>query len=285
MVYRTLITTARMRFFLGLGLMIFLACFSMLRQHEIAAYEVAILMSVVLAALVFDYLKVGQFLKTAKEFENARCSHDLAIRKALAATLKFPLLLKLLETELLTLYYAFFAKFEGNGVTNKNTQFSYTKASNAHDVFMIVALSQLPFLPFIHILIEHKKGPGPAWLVTLLTLWSVVWYLAQVEATRFRPIELNDENLKYRFGLFWTADIPLSNITTARSVDVAETLNMNDYFLSPLGSAKNVILEFEAPTRFTGPYMLKRRATKAAITLDNPNRFLNQLAQKGVATG
>ena len=278
-------TKEKMKFFLGLGLMISLLYYSLLRQQQIMAYEYAILLSLTLAALVFDYLKVSQFLAVAKEHEKANCSHDIAIQTALSSTLRSRFLLKLVGTELLTLYYAFFAKFERSGVGSQNTQFSYAKSSNAHDVFLFVALSQLPFLPFIHVVLEYKKGPGPAWAITLLTLWSVIWFLAQVEAVKFRPIELSDDHLKYRFGLIWMADIPLSKIKMARSTAVAETLNRGDLFLSPLGSAKNVILEFEVPIRFSGPYMLRRREKKAAISLDNPSRFLSQLALRGVPTG
>ena len=278
-------TKEKMKFFLGLSLMIFLVYFSALRQQQVMGYELTILLSLTLAILVFDYMKVSQFLVSVKEYENAKCSHDFAIQTALTATLKSPLLLKLLKSELLTLYYAFFAKFERNGVTTRHTQFSYAKSSNAHDVFLFVALSQLPFLPFIHIILEYKKGPGAAWAITLLTLWSVVWFLAQVEAVKFRPIELSADNLRYRFGLSWSANIPLSKIKSARIVDVSETLSGDDLFLSPLGSKKNVVLEFDTSVRFSGPYMQKRCEEGAAISVDNPSRFLNQLASRGVVIG
>jgi hypothetical protein len=278
-------TREKLKFFLGLGLVISLICYSALRQQPIMRYEWAIVLSLTLAALVFDYLKVSQFLAMAKEHEESQCPHDIAVHTALTATLKSPLLLKLAGTELLTLYYAFFAKFESSGIVSENTQFSYAKSSNAHDVFLFAALSQLPFLPFIHVFVEYKKGPGPAWVITLLTLWSVIWFLAQVKAVKFRPIELSDDHLKYRFGLFWTADIPLSKIKMARNIDVAETLDGKDLFLSPLGSTKNVILVFEAPICFSGPYLLKKCKAKAAISLDHPASFLSQLALRGVATG
>jgi len=279
------LTREKTKFFLSLGLIISLIFYSALRQQEAMSYENAILFSLALAALAFDYLKVSQFLAVVKEREMAQCSHDIAIQSALTATLKSPLLLRLLETEVLALYYAFFARFERSAIVSKDTQFSYSRSSNAHDVFLFVALSQLPFLPFIHVFVEYKEGPGPAWVITLLTLWSVIWYLAQVEAVKFRPIELSSDHLKYRFGLFWRSDIPLSKIKSARSVDVAETLDGSNLFLSPLGSTKNVILEFEAPIKFSGPYMLKRCERKAAISLDNPSSFLSQLALRGVVTG
>ncbi len=275
-------TREKMKFFLGLGLMISLFYVSVLRQQQIVGYEYVILFSLTLATLVFEYLKVSQFLAVVKGYEESRCSHDFAIQAALADTLRSPFLVKLLATELLTLYYAFFANFERSSVIGENTQFSYAKSSNAYDVSLFVALSQLPFLPFIHLFLEYKKGPGPAWIITLLTLWSVIWFFAQAEAVKFRPIELTDQHLKYRFGLSWMADIPLNRIKMARSIQVAETLDGSDLFLSPLGSTKNVFLEFQEPIRFSGPYMLERCERKAAISLDNPSDFLSQLARKGV---
>ena len=282
---QTSMTREKTKFFSGLGLMISVIYFSALRQQQVMGYEIAALLLLTLVILVFDYLKVSQFLAVVDEHKDAQCSHDFAIQTALIATLKSPLLLKVLKTELLTLYYAFFAKFERDGVVTRYTQFSYARSSNSHDVFLFVAFSQLPFLPFIHIILEYKKGPGVAWAITLLTLWSVVWFLAQVEAVKFRPIELSDDHLRYRFGLSWSANIPLSRIKSARMIDVSETLSGNNLFLSPLGSKKNVILEFDAPIRFSGPYMQKRREETAAISLDNPSYFLNQLASRGVVVG
>ena len=283
--HRGSVTSAKIRFFLGLGAIISLFYYSVLRQQQIASYELAILLAFTLTALGFDYLKVNQFLTVLNERKETQCSHEVSIRAALTTTLKSPILLKLVGTELLALYYAFLAKFESHGVVGEDRWFSYSRSSNAHDMFLFVALSQLPFLPFIHVLLEHKKGPGPAWVVTVLTLWSVIWYLAQVEAVKLRPLELAKDHLKYRFGIVWTADIPLRKIRLARSIDVAEQLDEDDLFLSPWGSKRNVLLEFEVPIQFAGPYWLRQRRRRAAISVDEPSRFLSQLALRGVATG
>ncbi len=277
-------TREKTRFFLGLGVLIGLLYLSVLRQQPMQGFEYAILLSLTIAFLVFDYLKVSRFLALVEQQEQARRSHDHAIQTALTATLKSPLLVKLLRAELLTLYYAFFAKFENRVAARGDTRFSYAKSSNAHDVFLFVAFSQLPFLPFIHAVVEIKKGPGPAWVITLLTLWSVIWFLAQVEAIKFRPIELKDGHLKYRHGLSWSANIPVEAIKAARCVHAGEVLSGNELFLSPIGSTRNIILEFREPVQFAGPYPMKRSESKAAIGVDNPSLFLRQLALKGVPT-
>ncbi len=273
---------AKATFFLCLATLVSLICFSGLRTQQPVFHEYLIVAAVLLAALLFDYRMLNGFLQRC---EAARAEtpalHD-AVSAALAATLKWPLLARLLKTEWLTLYYACFARFNRSDPVEKETHFSYEKAGNARDVYLFVALSQLPFLPFIHVFLEGKKGPGVAWLVTLATLWSVVWYLAQVQAVRFRPLQLSNGQLRYRFGLIWKADIPLENVRLARQIDVCENLDPGKLFLSPLGSRKSVSLEFNAPVTFTGPYLLKKRRCKAAIAVDEPSRFLDQLARRGV---
>lgn len=267
----------------SLGVTISLFYFSVLRQHQLTALDYSILVSLTLMALVFDYLKTSQFLSAYKTHAKALIPHESAIRLALSTTLKSRFLLRLLETELLTLYYAFLAKFETNNLFYNDTTFGYTDSSHARDVYLFVALSQLPFLPFIHIFLEFKKGPGLAWAITLLTVWSVIWYLAQVEAVKFRRIRLGKRYLRYRFGLMWKADIPLDNILSVRLIDVAEPLKDKDLFLSPLGSTKNVLLEFKDLILFSGAYGLNKRKTKAAISLDNPAYFLSQLELRGIS--
>ncbi|MDJ0657381.1 MAG: hypothetical protein QNJ40_24685 [Xanthomonadales bacterium] len=272
----------RLKFFLGFGMLISLVYYSALRQHQPGVYELAAVLALTLAALIFDYRKTGQFLSLIREKKISHRSHESAIRSALAGTLKCPLLLKLLETELLTLYYAFFAKAEPPDTVGDNTVFGYERSSNANDMFLVVAVAQLPLLPFIHFFVEHQKGPAPAWVITLVTLWSVIWYLAQVEAVKRLPVELGDEHLVYRFGLIWKAEVPLSKIKLARAFGVTEEPDGSDLFFSPMGSKRNVYLEFETPAKFCGPYWIRSRKRGAVISIDDPLRFLRHLAEKGV---
>lgn len=274
---------SKLKFFLGLGLLVALILLSSLKQNpDIAVHQFAMVLALVTGMMVLDFFKVSQFVRIAN---SRRATHRDAIRDALAATLKSPLLVRIFGSQVLVLYYAFFAKSAANCPRPKDNRFDYAKSSNARDVYLFFALSQLPFLPLIHILVEHRIGPGAAWLISLLTLWSVVWFLAQVEAVRYRPVELTADHLRYCFGLAWTAVIPLDRIRSARSVDVTETLHANDMFLSPFGSARNVIIEFDGPVEFSGPFLQKRSERRAAICLDHPARFLRQLGERGVSIG
>ena len=276
------LTRAKVRFLIGFAVMIALVYFSMLKKQQVSNYEYLLLIAITTTSFLFDYLLLNKLFRLFEQEKLNSNRVDSSIRLALRNILKWPVLFEALKVELLTLYYAFFAKFEGQEATDEISSFSYYKLSNAKDLFLFVAISQLPYLPFLHVLIEIKKGPALAWGITILTLWSVIWYLAQVQAIRFRPIELDNVLLKYRFGLFWKADIPLKQIIKARKRNYSDEVGASEYFLSPLGSEKNIIIEFDAPIQFIGPYFLRKRKKKAVISLDRPGQFLNQLSLRGV---
>lgn len=276
------LSVAKVKFLLGLTVMISLVYFSVLKNQLVSNYEYLLLIAITGSSFWFDNHLLNKLFRLFKQERLNNGRVDNSIRLALRNILKWPFLFEALKFELLTLYYAFFAKLEDEEATDEISSFSYYKLSNAKDLFLIVAISQLPYLPFLHVLIEIKKGPALAWGITILTLWSVIWFLAQVQAIRFRPIELDNVLLKYRFGLFWKADIPLTRIIKARKRKYSDEVDASEYFLSPLGSEKNIIIEFDSPIQFVGPYFLKKRKKKAVISLDRPDQFLNQLSQRGI---
>ncbi len=275
------IARAKVKFIFGLAIVVTFFNMSILQDQQVLNYQLVLVILATTAGFFFDYIVLNKLFRLFELEKIKYGSVDHSINSALKNILKWPLLFKALNAELLTLYYAFFAKFERQETTNEITLFSYSKLSNAKDMFWIVAIAQLPTLPLLHIMIEDLS-PAIAWAITLLTLWSVICYLAQVQAIRFRPIELDNKLLKYRSGLSWKSDIPLKQITKARKIDYRDKVDGFAYFLSPLGSEKNIIIEFEISIRFLGPFFLSKRRKKAAISLDRPEQFLNQLSLRGV---
>lgn len=176
-----------------------------------------------------------------------------------------------------TIYYAFLAKQHTSTHTNEIDTFTYQTSSNAKDMFWAIAVAQIPTLPLIHLFVETEVNAAVAWAVTVLTGWSVIHYFAQINATKFNPICLRNSVLYYRYGLSWKATIPIAQIREARCLTFKDEIDPIHHFLSPLGSKKNVVLEFEKPIVFVGQLGLFKRKQTAIISLDNPTQFLEAL--------
>lgn|GEM_PF-1868283 len=261
-------------------------CFaSVLCLFYISAFkdvELKIALSIALGALVLDVTWLNKLLALIRSNKNHSSNFHSALDNSLRAVLKSGYLYQLTKSQLFVVFYAFFAKHFSNEHTNNINSFSYASASNSKDVFWVVAIAQLPTLPFIHFFVEKEANVIAAWVVTALTIWSVIYYLAQVQAVKLRPIELTETTLNYKFGLAWEANIQLKDIKVARKLHFSDKANSFDFFISPIGSNKNILLEFYQPITFVGCYFLPKRKSKAVISIDNTQAFLTQLASRGV---
>lgn len=194
----------------------------------------------------------------------------------LKQSLRFKALYWLLKDEFNVIFYALFAKHFKAPVANHRL-FSYAKSSNAKDMFWVVLVAQLPTLPFVHFMMDNIGHPLAAWLVTLLTLWSVVYYYAQIEAIKHLPIEMTDTRLLFRFGLSWSADIPLSDIVEIKALTPSDKFDHFSHFVSPIGSQKNVLMTFNQPIKFTGRYGLYKKRSRAVVSVDDAKGFIKLL--------
>ena len=199
---------------------------------------------------------------------------DAELASYLKSKLRYPLLYRLLQNEVFVVFYGLFAKHFSPPIKQPAKTVSYAKASNAKDVFWLVLIAQIPTLPFIHFILDKEGNAFAAWVVTVLTLWSVVYYLAQVQAVKWRPIEVSDSHLHFKYGLACTADIPLVNIKSVSKLNPNERYDYLSHYISPMGSNKNTMLEFDSKVTFYSAYGLPKKRKKAVICVDNPQKLI-----------
>jgi hypothetical protein len=175
-------------------------------------------------------------------------------------------------------FYGFFAKYFASFCTQPVNTVSYTKGANAKDVFWLVFIAQIPTLPFIHFILDKEGNAFAAWVVTALTLWSVVYYVAQIQAVQWRPIEVSSTHLHFKFGLACSADIPLANLKSINRLNSNERYDYFSHFVSPMGSNKNTLLEFDSKVTFYSAYGLPKRRKKAVICVDDPQKLIDLIS-------
>ena len=123
MTYQKSIAGAKVKFIFGLAVVVSLVNISMLKEHQVLNYQIALVILATTAGFIFDYLMLTKLFKLYEQEKMQYSSVDCSINSALRNILKWPLLFKALNAELLTLYYAFFAKFERQETTNEITSF------------------------------------------------------------------------------------------------------------------------------------------------------------------
>lgn len=265
-----LIAINRTKFWLFAG---FASCLLLFYISSLNSNQLSLVLAIATLIFVVEMLVISRFLNGFFE-QYPRTNLDAGFASYLQSKLKFPLLYRLLKNELFVVFYGFFARHFPPVYKQPANTVSYAKAANAKDVFWLVFIAQIPTLPLIHFILDKEGNAFAAWGVTTLTLWSVIYYLAQTQAVKWRPIEVSDSHLHFKFGLACYADIPLVNIKSVSRLNPNDRYDYLSHYVTPMGSNKNTILEFDSKMTFYSAYGLSKKRKKAVICVDNPQKLI-----------
>ncbi len=151
---------------------------------------------------------------------------------------------------------------------------------------MVVLAETFP----VHVLLARWR-PGVAWTVTALGLYTLFYLLADWRASRARPILLDAETLTIRTGVRWTIAVPRAAIAGVdrRAPSTCAAQRAAGVVEKPLRAALlgavNVWIELAEPVIAAGPYGRERRATRLALWIDEPGRFVDELTRAPAGEG
>ena len=127
----------------------------------------------------------------------------------------------------------------------------------------------------VHVLLA-RWSPTAAFWVTVLSAYGMLFFIADVVATLKRPSYLTETHLHLRLGVLWQAVIPRSAITDVLLIydkpDKPPGL-LNGAFLT----APNVLLTFNKPILFQGPYGIQKKVQAFSFFVDDRAEFVQEL--------
>ena len=127
----------------------------------------------------------------------------------------------------------------------------------------------------VHLMLDRWSS-GMAWIVSLLTLYSALWLVADYRATLLRPLVVDDEGLHIRAGLRWDGRVPHALVARATlQAQEGEGMLALAFLVRP-----NVWISFVDPVVLQGPYGLNRTATGISLYVDDAQRLLHLLATR-----
>lgn len=185
---------------------------------------------------------------------------DLAIEKPIKRLLGEGAIARVLNFETRLWTYALFSKRVKPENFCGDKHFSYHlkdgAQSNLQGFVILIAFE----LPLMHLLLHVIWSPLAANIVTLLTVFALVFFYAEYRAVSRRPISLLGDTLMVRFGLYQPFIIPLANIARiSQSHDFikrAKDLKRYNYsgvpnieieLIKPIGDIKKVYLGMDQP--------------------------------------
>jgi len=178
--------------------------------------------------------------------------------------------------ELTMAYYTFFSWRKKPLVPHGAQAFTYHKET----AFIYLMVFLICFSPVeiiaLHLLISIWN-PVVAWVVTVLTVYTLLYLLGDVRATILRPITVSATTLGLNLGLRLSAKIPLPSIESVSSKDPGfskgESLDM-----SAFGSA-NTWITFKEPVEVEMLFGIKKKVKAIVLTVDNASLFHKALTE------
>lgn len=218
---------------------------------------------VVAMILVFELIAISTVYLSIKAALNRRVDPDLAISEPIKRFLGESILAQLLSFETRMWTYALFSKAITFEQFSGDKHFSYHQKDGTKSNLLGFILMIIIEIPIMHLLLHFIWSPTSALVVTLLTIFSLVFFIAEYRAVSKRPVSLVGECLVIRYGIYQAMTVPLNNIDSihehrvhvARSKFVKRynysgTPNVAIKLVRPVDSVKTIYIGIDIPAKF-----------------------------------
>lgn len=168
------------------------------------------------AAPVAELLLIGALIRRITKFERSASSDPYERIAAAARTVAGDgRIADVIASEITLLYYAFFC-WRKKPESNRRAMTFHERngwASLLGVLLLLIAVEG----SVMHLLLA-RWNTSAAWLWTAFDLWAAMWLLGDYHALRLRRTWIDDDTLHLRYGLRWSADIPLSQIESIEEI-------------------------------------------------------------------
>lgn len=226
-----------------------------------------------IALLLYAISKVRKVLQRYRELRPTAVYPTDALEQSLHQILGNSPAIGIVLTEFSLLYYAIGGWFLCYHPTHEQHRpFTYhLKSGYSTLAAMMIGLS-LVEIPLVHLVVNHFN-PIAAWILTLLTLYTILWIIGDYHAIRLHPLVLDEGQLHLRAGMRWRLSLAFDQIRLIRPLHFQERQNKAILDLSIAGNGKWLI-ELNQPTTVRGLFGIKRVTEKIAFAVDDEKTFL-----------
>jgi membrane protein YdbS with pleckstrin-like domain len=133
----------------------------------------------------------------------------------------------------------------------------------------------------------HSWSPLVAIIALIINVYTLLFFIAEIQAIRHCPIMITNEYLYLQIGIVKQLLVPLEDIKSIRYYDGPEKLTKEeltqvfDAVLADFFKDKPMLeVEFYHPVEARFMYGFKKKVIKAHLRLDEPQKFYQALTEK-----
>ena len=177
---------------------------------------------------------------------------------------------KFAANESLIFFYFIYGMFK-KPKRDKN-DFSYTESGTFKYFIVIIVGVSFAEIPVLHIILR-LWNENVAWIVTFLSIYSLIWIIGDFQLMRFHPIRIEDDRICIRIGIRWRIDINYQDIETIQlgKPDKKEYLKITPETKTSIG----IKLKIAKP--ITGLFGITKQTDKLALHVDDNQWFIDRV--------
>jgi membrane protein YdbS with pleckstrin-like domain len=249
----------------------------------IAAEGAFLLLELYIAIKVLKALpKVWGYMKQHKSVSRDLFPHRL--ETAVHQNMSAPLFIKIYLTELSLFYYSLFSWKKKTRIA----QDSFTIHQKGSTIALYVMLIHAVLIESIGLhYFLHQWNAIISWILLILNLYSVLFFLAQIQGFRLNPVKISEDELIIRIGFATRINIPLTNIASVDQYDGPEKLSKAQDKITFQAIAPDFIpekphleIKLKAPQKAHYLYGYTKKVSQVHIKLDEPTSFKSFLLNR-----
>lgn len=226
-------------------------------------FVLAVILLFELLAILTVYLSIKASISKSED-------PDLSIEKPIKQYLgKSPVAALLsFETRMWT-YFIYFKRVKPENFIGEQHFTYHNKDGAQSNLLGFVYLISFE-MPIMHLFLYFIWSPFFANIVTLLTVFSLIFFIAEYHSVARRPISLLGNNLFIRYGLYQPLIIPLSNISEihknigyvkrfkfVKRYNYSGFPNVEIDLIEPMGKVKSVFIGVDNAEKFISAVLAK----------------------------
>lgn len=161
-------------------------------------------------------------------------------------------------------------------------RFSYHRQGGYAPLLGFIAFLVLLETATAHLLLARWSETA-AWVLTALSIYSLIWLFGDFHASRLQPIVLGDAHLHLRTGMRWRVDIPWQQITAVGKISQADKRAPGYLNLSAMGEPR-LAVRLAQPVPVHGLLGRTRIASLIGLSLDDEAAFIAAVSQQTAAS-
>ncbi|KON88443.1 hypothetical protein AF332_17580 [Sporosarcina globispora] len=190
-----------------------------------------------------------------------------------------------LVTEFAMFNYALFS-WKKNTSINQGESFTYHRNTSVNAVYIMlihaIAIESIGLHYWL-----HSWNALVAYIVLIVNIYGVLYFLAEINATRLTPFVITDSHLLLQTGFSKSMYLPLDNVKEIKYYHGPEKFSKQEKNTLFDARVPDLIREkpmfeilLKEPEAYELMYGLKRKAGRIVLNVDEPERFFQEILNK-----